>query len=75
MRAYYQRLQQRGVADLSWEQCWREYVSGGVERWVWLLALLASMCPPAMTQYFQDQLAAFVRDHGVGPESIGMPRS
>lgn len=58
----------------SFEQCWRDYVSGGCGRWVWLLCLLSALCPAPMTQYFQDQLAAFMKDHNVTPENIGMPR-
>ena len=58
----------------TWESCWSDYVSGGSERWVWLLAVLASSCPPPVTQYFADQLASFLVDHGITPENIGMPR-
>lgn len=62
------------AVEYPWEQCWADYVSGGTERWVWLFAYLTGLCPDAMNQYFHDQLAAFVEDHGVTPESIGMPR-
>ena len=58
----------------SFEMCWAEYVAGGSERWIWLLALLSTMCPDSMNQYFHDQVGAFLRDHEVTPESIGMPR-
>lgn len=58
----------------SFEQCWRDYVRGGSERWVWLAALLSAMCPDAMNQYFQDQVSAFFIDHGITPETVGMPR-
>jgi thiamine kinase-like enzyme len=55
-------------------QCEADYVAGGVGRWVWLLALLSGMCPDVMTQFFHDQVLAFMVDHGVTPESIAMPR-
>jgi hypothetical protein len=58
----------------SWEDCWRDYIEGGSERWVWLLALLSGMCPDPMVQYFQDQLASFIISHNITPASIGMPR-
>lgn len=59
----------------SYEQCLEDYVRGGSERWVWLLAFLCSICPDPMVQYFQDQVAAFMTDHGVTPETVGMPRA
>jgi len=62
------------VGSYTWEECWDEYIAGGCERWVWLLALISGMCPDALTQYFHDQLAAFMTDHKVSAESIGMPR-
>lgn len=62
------------VADYSFEECWSDYRHGGLERWVWLLALLSTMCPDSMNQYFQDQVAAFMLDHNITPENIGMPR-
>lgn len=58
----------------SFEQCRRDYIAGGVGRWVWLLGLLANMCPDAMVQFFHDQVLHFMLDHGVTPENIEMPR-
>ncbi len=58
----------------TWEMCWRDYVQGGSERWVWLFAYLTGLCPDNMNQYFHDQVGAFMRDHGVSAENIGMPR-
>eukprot|EP01034_Spumella_vulgaris_P024503 gene24503-30857_t len=62
------------AAQYTFEQCWKDYVSGGTERWVWLFAYLTGLCPDNMNQYFHDQLSAFMVDHGVTPENIGMPR-
>eukprot|EP01038_Epipyxis_sp_PR26KG_P005120 gene5120-7133_t len=56
------------------EDCWYDYRQGGVRRWVWLLALLSGMCPDPMVQYFHDQLEAFMIDHNVTTDNIGMPR-
>ena len=61
-------------SNYTWEMCWREYIHGGAERWVWLLAFLATLCPDKMTQYFHDQLLAFMLDHNITAENVGMPR-
>lgn len=80
VRSYYQELISKGdrntlnEENYSWESCWRDYKFGGCERWVWLLALLTELCPENMVQYFQDQLAAFMRDHEINPDNISMPR-
>ena len=80
VREYYEELCQapavaaNGTTEFTWTSCWEEYVRGGSERWIWLLALLSVICPPKLTQYFQDQVAAFLRDHGVTADSIDMPR-
>jgi hypothetical protein len=60
--------------EYTFEICKMEYVHGGVERWMFLLIILANMCPDQMMQYFLNQVEAFARDHGVTAESIGMPR-
>lgn len=62
------------AAQYTREQCEHDYVHGGAERWVWLAVLLATMCPDSMTQYFVDQLSAFIADHDITPDNIGMPR-
>ncbi len=62
--------------DYPWEECWEDYVAGGVGRWVWLLVYIACMpaVPAEAVQYFHDQLLAFVSDHAVTPATVGMPR-
>lgn len=74
---YYAELIARGVdpATFSKDQCWAEYKSGGAERWVWMLGLLADLCPASWVQYFADQTHAFFVDHGITAENIGMPRA
>lgn len=49
-------------------------MNGGAGRWFWFLPILASMCPPKMTQYFHDQVLAFVRYHNIEPGTCPMPR-
>jgi hypothetical protein len=75
--AYYAQLCElapAAAAELSAEACWAEYVAGGVGRWMWLLPLLADMCPAPMARYFHDQVAAFIKDHSVDPANVPMPR-
>lgn len=79
---YYDALIQAGggkVCDMkgktySLADCKEEYIRGGSERWIWLLALISNMCPDSMVQYFHDQLTSFIRMHGVTASSIGQPR-
>lgn len=58
----------------SMDQCHHDYVIGGTERWIWLLLALSASCPPPVTQYFHDQVAAFVLDHDVTSAKVGAPR-
>ncbi|KAJ3127683.1 hypothetical protein HK100_009601 [Physocladia obscura] len=74
LQAYYDTLVGDGVDGYSFEDCRRDYVAGGVARWVWLLGLLTILCPDEWVQFFQDQLLAFIVDHGVTPDNIEMPR-
>lgn len=76
---YYDILTQAGHTNLdpsvyTFEQCWSEYVRGGIERWIWLLAILTAMCPDSMVQYFHDQLFAFMEDHNFTEKDVEMPR-
>jgi len=61
-------------ATYSYAQCKEDFVAGGTGRWLWFMPVLDSMCPDKMTQYFHDQTAAFLKDHGVTPENVPMPR-
>lgn len=86
LRVYYAKLQETIAArpaeegayesrgEYTFEMCKREYVYGGVERWMFLLIILANMCPDSMQQFFLNQVEAFALDHGVTAESIGMSR-
>eukprot|EP00960_Hanusia_phi_P040628 754575-Hanusia_phi.AAC.3 len=82
LKAYYDVLVDLGIPGnpmlsrdtYSYDQCRSDFVQGGAQRWIWLLAILSDMCPDTMTQYFADQTAAFLRDHGLHKDNIGMPR-
>jgi hypothetical protein len=48
----------------SFEDCWDRYKSGGVERFIQLLIILASFnLPVPALQWFERQVSAFVIDH------------
>jgi hypothetical protein len=52
----------------------REYVYGGLARWAWLMPVCFEVCPPAMSQYFHDQVLQFLVDHAVDPTAVPMLR-
>lgn len=63
-----------GENGYSYDACYREYVYGGVEKWIFLLLALSATIPDKMMQYFHDQVQSFAMDHSVTAESISMPR-
>merc|ERR1712232_1110529 len=75
---YYQQLIDCGVSksSFSWEECWKEYRIGGLERWLWFLVYFCGQDGPLLewAQFFHDQIAAFVDDHQIGPDEISQPR-
>lgn len=52
-----------GASVPSLEEIKREYVLGGLGRWVWLLAVISTLCPEPMTEFFVHQLTEFLNDH------------
>jgi aminoglycoside phosphotransferase (APT) family kinase protein len=77
--AYYTKLVDSASADADLRASYphavflRDYAMRGFCRWVWLLALLTSMCPAAMVQFWHDQMLAFAHDHGLTADNIAMP--
>ncbi|MGK3753403.1 MAG: hypothetical protein ACI8RD_005710 [Bacillariaceae sp.] len=73
---YYSKLVRLGVQNLSWEECWREYTIGGLERWLWFLVYFCAQSGPMLkwAQFFHDQIKEFVHDHNIQPEDITQPR-
>ena len=74
VRLYFNTLQSLGVADYTWESCWRDYVAGGAGRFLWFVPVLAEMCPEPMVEYFNAQTLAFCRDHGISASNAVAPR-
>lgn len=75
--AYYAELCRCNPAvaqTLSLDACWAEYVFGGLARWLFFLPFDGWGAPPAVSQYFCDQVLAWIRDHGVTPADAPIPR-
>ena len=73
---YHSELIRLGVKDFSWEECWREYKIGGVERWLWFLVYFVGQEGALLkwAQFFHDQIASFVADHRITPDDLVQPR-
>ena len=63
------------VRSMTSEECWAEYIDGGLGRWLWFVPMLVLMCPPKMGQFFVDQVTHFAATHGVTAETVPMPRA
>jgi len=69
---YHKRLIQKGVSPeiFSLEVCWENYKAGGIERWLQMFIILASVnldnpknFPDFAVIWFQNQVQAFIQDH------------
>ncbi len=79
LHGYYDELcaivtENTGGCSYTYEQCYGDYVDGGVGRWLWLLAYMAPMLPALWIQYFHDQVLEFIQDHGVTADRAPMVR-
>ncbi len=80
VRGYWEELVRNGVDSHSfpWEECWREYRIGGVERFLWFLVHFCGQPDgsPLLKwgQFFHDQIAAFLKDHDLKPTDFTQPR-
>jgi len=66
VRCYWEQLVERGVdrAEFPFEACWSLYETEGVQKWIWLFPIMFMFAPASMMVYFQNQLEAFIVDHG-----------
>ncbi|KAG0195505.1 hypothetical protein BGX28_001242 [Mortierella sp. GBA30] len=78
LQKYWERLIELGVVkavDYPFETCWKSFLRGGVEKWIWTFAILCSYpgMPAQAVQYFHDQMLAFIElaDNG-GEEYYGI---
>jgi len=80
VKAYWKELIENGVDgnSFSWEECWKEYRIGGVERFLWFLVYFCGQPDgsPLLKwgQFFHDQIADFVKDHDLQPADFVQPR-
>ena len=76
--AYYAELKALNpLIGMTFEQCWNEYIMGGLGRWLFFLpfdGFSDDKQGQKNSQFFADQVLAFIKDHGVTPDSIPMPR-
>ena len=59
---------------MTFDECWAEYVAGGLGRWLSFLPYDGWGAPPATSQFFCDQALAFIQAHGITPDNVPMPR-
>uniref|UniRef100_A0A7R9VDX6 Aminoglycoside phosphotransferase domain-containing protein n=1 Tax=Pseudictyota dubia TaxID=2749911 RepID=A0A7R9VDX6_9STRA len=76
VKSYYDELITSGVdeSDFAYKDLWKEYVSGGAGKWIFLLPVLIAFCPKPMAQWFCDQMTSFFQDHGLTEENAPQPR-
>ena len=78
VRAYYDHLVTVMPADdasrYTFEQCWQEYVFGGLGKWLWFMPILADMLPVPVVDYFAEKVLDFCHDHGITVDNVPMPR-
>ncbi|KAF9962310.1 hypothetical protein BGZ72_007363 [Mortierella alpina] len=65
LKKYWERLIELGAVkteDYPFETCWKAFLRGGVEKWIWMFAILCSYpgMPGSLVQYLHDQLLAFI---------------
>ena len=71
---YHAELVRHGVVGYSFDECWREYTIGGLERWLWFLAYFAGLDHAGWAQFFHDQVLEFMRDHNLSAKDVTQTR-
>merc|ERR1712232_734440 len=65
-------------SSFTWEECWKEYKVGGIERWLWFLVYFCGqpLDSPLLkwAQFFHNQICAFLKDHKMKPTDFTQPR-
>jgi hypothetical protein len=60
LNSYHEQLSLLGVENYSWEDCRTRFAESGMERWIWILGVMAWFkCPATLYQYFVNQMDAF----------------
>lgn len=74
VQAYYAELTRLNPhITMTFEECWHEYVMGGLGRWLFFLPF-DGWGSVKVSQYFCDQVYSFIVDHHITPENVPMPR-
>ncbi|KAF8928378.1 hypothetical protein EDD21DRAFT_377850 [Dissophora ornata] len=65
LQRYWERLIELGAvtpAEYPFEVCWKSFLRSGVEKWLWVFAILCNYpgMPAKCIQYFHDQMMAFI---------------
>ncbi|KAF9085729.1 hypothetical protein BGX23_009426 [Mortierella sp. AD031] len=65
LKKYWGRLIELGAfepEEYPFETCWRSFLRGGIEKWLWTFGILCSYpgMPAKAVQYFHDQILAFI---------------
>jgi len=72
--AYYAELLRLNKdISMSLEDCWLEYVQGGLARWLFFLPH-DGWGNELASQYFCDQVLAWIQDHSMTPANAPLPR-
>jgi len=74
---YYRELVQLNPligTSYSWEQCWQEYIHGGLGRWTWFIGWMSNSMPVPVMKFFNEQVLAFCKDHQITTENVPQPR-
>ena len=75
IEAYHEELCAAGVKDVGFDFCWQEYKVGGLERWLWFLVyFLGQEGFTDWAQFFHDQMASFMHDHGITADDVTQVR-
>jgi len=74
LTSYHRTLLQHGVSNYDFAACYKDYVEGGVCRWVWMVVWMSDLLPKEMEEYFNAQTYAFCVDHNVTAATIRQPR-
>ncbi|KAF8939801.1 hypothetical protein BGZ47_008040 [Haplosporangium gracile] len=65
LKKYWDRLIELGAfkpETYPFETCWKSFLRGGIEKWLWTFGILCSYpgMPANAVQYFHDQMLAFI---------------
>merc|ERR1712137_1226658 len=69
VQAYYDEIMASStkVKNFTFDECYKEYQIGGIERWLWFLVWFCGQGDDSpllkWAQFFHNQICAFIKDH------------